>query len=58
MFVAPTNTLTLNKLQFFGIMTREYLDHTIPVAASDEHWDMLSLSAGRVMSPILAITKP
>lgn len=56
--MAPTKTFTLNKLQFFGIMTREYRDHMTPVAANAEHWDMLILSAGRVMSPIPAITNP
>lgn len=37
MLVAPTKTLTLNKLQFFGIMTNEYRDHMTPVAAKAEH---------------------
>lgn len=58
MFVAPTKTLTLNKLQFLGIITNEYRDHMIPVAAKAEHCDMLNFSAGRVISPIPAMTKP
>lgn len=40
------------------MMTSEYRDHTIPVAANAEHWDMLIFSAGRVISPMPAITKP
>jgi len=40
------------------MMTSEYRDHTIPVAANAELCDMLIFSAGRVISPIPAITKP
>lgn len=58
MFVNATNKLTLNKLQFFGIITNEYLDQIVPVAAKDKHCDTLSLSAGLVKSPIPAITSP
>lgn len=50
--------LTLNKLQFFGIITREYLAQIQPVAAKEADWDTLKVSAGRVRSPIPAITRP
>ena len=56
--VSATNILTLNKLQFFGMMTSEYLDQIQPVAARERLCDMLSLSAGRCKSPIPAITNP
>lgn len=53
-----TNKLTLNKLQFLGIITREYLDQMHPVIARESDCETLSLSAGRVKSPIPAITRP
>ena len=48
--VQATNILTLNKFQFFGVMTREYLDHIIPVAASAPDCLTLSLWAGLLAS--------
>lgn len=56
--VNATNTLTLNSAQFFGIITSEYRDQIIPVAASEEDWGTLILSAGLVRSPIPATTRP
>lgn len=56
--VKNTKILTLNKLQFFGFITREYLDQIRPVAARADDWAILSFSAGRVKSPIPANTKP
>lgn len=50
--------LTLNKDQFLGMMTNEYLDQMKPVAASEPHCRRLTFSTGRLMSPIPAITRP
>lgn len=54
--VQATNMLTLNRFQFFGVMTNEYLDHIRPVAASAPDCLTLSLWAGLVTSASPAIT--
>lgn len=56
--VQATNTLTANKLQFLGMITREYRDQMSPVAARDADWGMDKVSTGRFKSPNPAITKP
>ena len=56
--VPATNILTLNKLQFFGMITNEYLAHMTPVAANDPDCETLKVSTGRDKSPIPATTKP
>lgn len=53
-----TNRFTLNRLQFFGMMTREYLDQIRPVAANAAVWGILIASAGRCRSAIPAMTNP
>jgi hypothetical protein len=55
--VHATNTLTLNRFQFFGVMTREYLDQIVPVAASAPDCFKLSLWAGLFTSAMPAITR-
>lgn len=54
----PTKKLTQNRFQFFGIMTNEYLDQIRPVAVSTPDWEVLSFSAGRVISAKPATTRP
>lgn len=55
--VIQTNILTLNRFQFFGIITREYLDQIAPVAVREADCETLILSAGRAKSPMPAITR-
>ena len=50
--------LTLKRFQFLGVITREYRDQIIPVAARAVDWVRLSFSAGLVMSASPAITRP
>lgn len=52
-----TKILTLNRFQFFGMITKEYLDQIAPVAVREADCETLILSAGRVRSPIPAITR-
>jgi len=54
----PRKKLTANRFQFFGIMTKEYLDQIRPVAVSTADWERLSFSAGRVISASPAPTRP
>lgn len=54
----PRKKLTQNRFQFFGIMTSEYLDQIRPVAVSTADWEVLSFSAGRVISAKPAPTRP
>lgn len=50
--------LTLKRYQFLGMITREYLDQMVPVAARAVDWEADSFSAGRARSPRPAITSP
>jgi len=54
----PRKKLTANRFQFFGMMTKEYLDQIRPVAVSTADWERLSFSAGRVISASPAPTRP
>lgn len=54
----PRKKLTQNRFQFFGMMTNEYLDQIRPVAVSTADWEVLSFSAGRVISAKPAATRP
>lgn len=54
----PTKKFTANRLQFLGIITREYLDQIRPVAINTADCAVLSFSAGLVISAIPAHTKP
>merc|ERR1719427_2305838 len=51
-------TFTLNKFQFFGMITVEYRDQIVPVHARDRDWPKLSFSAGRARSAMPAMTSP
>lgn len=55
--VQATNTFTLNRFQFLGMITNEYLDQIQPVAAKAPDCDADNFSAGRAISPIPAITR-
>lgn len=55
---APTKKLTANRLQFFGIITSEYLDQINPVAINTADCPVLSFSAGLAMSANPAHTNP
>lgn len=56
--VRPTKKLTLQRLQFLGMMTRDQRAQMKPVAARAPDWVILNLSTGRSKSLILATTRP
>jgi len=58
MAVNATKRFTLKRLQFFGVIAKEYLVQINPVMPKAQDWLVEILLAGLCKSPRPAITRP